>query len=129
MRPASRVPSMVYYLNLFSPETYEGFSRSDRTVTGFRMRHRAAANRVKPGSKLICYMTRLSRWVGILEVESKPLEDRTPIFFEDNDPFTVRFRVKPVAWLSKEKAIPIYEEEVWTALTFTKEHNPGTTTW
>jgi hypothetical protein len=74
-------------------------------------------------------VTRLSRWAGFLEVESEPFEDDTPIFVEDNDPFTVRFRVKPVAWLTKEKAVPIYEDEVWTSLSFTKEHDPTTTTW
>ena len=30
-------------------------------------------------------------------------KDDTPIFFADNDPFIVRFRVKPVAWLEKER--------------------------
>jgi predicted RNA-binding protein len=52
---------MAYYLDLFSPETYEAFSRSDRTVTGFRMRQQNVSRRVNPGDKLVCYMTKLSR--------------------------------------------------------------------
>ena len=82
---------MAYYPNLFSPETYEAFSRSERIVSGFRVRQWAAANRVEPGSRLICYMTRLSRWVGILEIESRPFEDNGPIFLEQDDPFINRF--------------------------------------
>ena len=69
---------MSYFLDLFSPDTYEAFGKSDRTVSGFRPRHWRAANRVHTGDKLICYVTRLSRWIGVLEVESRPFRDNTP---------------------------------------------------
>lgn len=118
-----------YYLNLFSPETYEAFSKSDRSVSGFRIRQRKAANRIHPGDRFVCYMTKLSRWVGVLEVTDGPYEDDTPIFYEEGDPFVVRFKVKPVAWLSKEKTVPIYEDRVWNRLSFTKGHEKGTSTW
>ena len=49
---------MPYYLDLFSPETYEAFGRSDRTISGFRPRQRSVAGKIQPGNKLICYMTR-----------------------------------------------------------------------
>jgi hypothetical protein len=109
-----------YYLNLFSPETYEAFGKSDRTVSGFRERQQNAADKIKPGDRLLCYMTRLSRWIGLLEVESGPYKDDKPIFYPTNDPFVIRFKVKTVAWLPKEKAIPIHDEKVWSGLSFTK---------
>ena len=59
---------MAYFLDLFSPETYEAFGRSGKTVSGFRVRHRSAATRIHPGDKLVCYLTRLSRWAGVLEL-------------------------------------------------------------
>ena len=120
---------MAYYLNLFSPETYEAFTRSDRSVSGFRPRHRQAARRIKPGDRFVCYMTKLSRWVGILQVESDPFIDDSPRFYPDNDPFTVRFRVRPVHWLSRDKAIPIHEDQVWNRLSFTKGQEKNTSTW
>lgn len=55
--------------------------------------------RIASGDILICYMTRLSRWVGALEVIDGPFIDSTPIFLPENDPFVVRFRVCPVVWL------------------------------
>jgi hypothetical protein len=61
---------VAYYLNLFSPETYEAFSKSDRAVSGFRERQQSAADKIKLSDRLLCYMTRLSRWIGLLEVES-----------------------------------------------------------
>src|SRR3954466_10323916 len=97
---------MTYYLDLFSPETYEAFSRSDHSVSGFRLRQQKTANRIKVGDKLICYMTKLSRWIGVLEVASPSYEDSTPIFLLDNDPFVVRFTVNPLVWLEKEQAVP-----------------------
>ena len=118
-----------YYLDLFSPETYEAFGRSDRSVSGFRPRHKNAADRVHEGDKLVCYMTRLSRWTGLLEVVGGPFEDATPRFYPENDPFVIRFRVKPLVWLPVEKAVPIYEESVWNRLSFTKGQTRGTPTW
>jgi hypothetical protein len=118
-----------YFLDLFSPETYEAFSRSDRSISGFRKRQASAAARVKPGDKLLCYMTKLSRWFGILEMLDGPFENSQPIFYPDHDPFLVRFRVRPIVWLPVELAIPIYEPEVWNRLSFTRGHTRGTPTW
>jgi predicted RNA-binding protein len=120
---------MAYFLDLFSPETYNTFARSDRSISGFRSRHRNAAVRVKPGDKLVCYMTKLSRWCGLLEVLEGPFEDSKPIFFPDSDPFVIRFRIRPIVWLSVDKAVPIYEDELWNRLSFTRDQKRGTRTW
>jgi hypothetical protein len=120
---------MAYYLDLFSPETYEAFRASSRDISGFRMRQLNAAKKIHAGDKLLCYMTKLSRWMGILEAESELFIDNSPIFYPENDPFIVRFKVKTVAWLDKEKAIPIHEDKVWNALSFTKGHEKASSTW
>jgi predicted RNA-binding protein len=120
---------MAYYLNLFSPETYETFSRSDRTVSGFRYRQRNAAAKVQPGDRLICYMTKLSRWIGVLDVLSPAYEDETPLFYEEDDPFIIRFTVKPLVWLSTEKTVPIREDHVWNSLSFTRGQEKHSSHW
>ncbi len=120
---------MAYYLDLFSPETYEAFSRSARDISGFRPRQESIANRIQVGDKFICYMTKLSRWVGILEVVSPYYKDDTSLFLADNDPFIVRFKVKPLAWLDKERAIPIRDDEVWNTLSFTKGQEKTSAIW
>ncbi len=120
---------MAYYLDLFSPETFEAFSRSAQDVSGFRPRQEKTASRIQIGDKLICYMTKLSRWVGILEVVSPYFKDDQPIFVADDDPFVVRFRVKPVVWLDKEHAIPIRADHVWQSLSFTKDHDKNSAIW
>lgn len=120
---------MVYFVDLFSPETYEAFSRSSRDVSGFRISQQAAAASINPGDKFICYMTKLSRWVGVLEVISEPFHDDTPIFQPENDPFVIRFKVRPIAWLDKEKSIPIREDHVWNELSFTKGADKRSSQW
>ena len=120
---------MNYWLDLFSPETYEAYSKSDRTISGFRIRQRNQAEKISRGDRFVCYMTKLSRWVGILEIEDGPFIDDTPLFYEEDDPFVVRFRVKPVVWLPKEKAVPIHDDQVWDRLTFTQGQDKRSSTW
>jgi hypothetical protein len=120
---------MSYFLDLLSPETYEAFARSGQLISGFRLRQKNAAERVQPSDKLVCYMTKLSRWFGLLEVLEGPFQDKTPIFFPDDDPFVVRFRVRPLVWLPVDKAIPIYEGAIWDQLSFTRGQTRGTPTW
>lgn len=120
---------MTYYLHLFSPQTYDAFSRSPRDITGFRLRLEGPAKRVCPGDMFVCYMTRLSRWCGLLEVLDGPFISSTPIFQPDEDPFVVRFRVQPTVWLEVERAIPIHEDQVWGVLSSTRKHKKTSSTW
>jgi predicted RNA-binding protein len=71
---------MAYYIDLFSPETYRAFSESKRGISGFRERHKNSAAQIKAGDLFICYVTKLSRWVGLLEVSEGPFLDHTPLF-------------------------------------------------
>ena len=109
--------------------TWDVFRKNNAAVTAFRERHRGLARaRVKQGDIFICYMTRLSRWCGALRVESDAYDDDSPIY-GDPDPFTVRFRVKPIVVLEPEMSIPIYDDEVWSTLTLTNRYERGHSDW
>ncbi len=120
---------MAYYLDVSSPATYEAFGASDMTVSGFRPRQRAAAERVRIGDKFICYVTKVSRWCGVFEVVSTWFSDDSPRFYLEQDPFTVRFKVKPLVWLSKEKAFPIKDDRIWNRLSFTRGQDKASNRW
>jgi hypothetical protein len=120
---------MAYFIDLFSPETYEAFARSSRDVSGFRLRHKKMAERVSPSDVFVCYLTRLSRWFGLLEVVEGPFIDDRPIFLPESDPFVVRFRVRPVIWLDIDKAVPIHEDTIWAGLSFTRGLEKGAIAW
>ena len=83
------------------------------------------AEKIRPGDKFVCYMVRMSRWVGVLEVLEGPFIDRTPIFVPDDDPFMVRFKVRPVVWLEAKQSVPIHDPEVFARLSFTRAVGPG----
>lgn len=120
---------MTYYTNLFSPETYHAFTYSDKTISGFRIRQEGLAKKLKPGDILICYITRLSRWCGVLEIIDGPFYDKTSIFLEKDDPFTVRFHVQAKVWLPLTETIPIHIDELWQKLSFTRVHNKSSNAW
>jgi len=120
---------MAYFIDLFSPETYQAFRDSSRDVSGFRLRQKAIAERINSGDTFVCYMTRLSRWFGLLEVIEGPYIDDKPIFAAEGDPFVVRFRVRPLILLDVEKSIPIHENEIWRGLSFTRNLEPGSLAW
>lgn len=120
---------MAYFIDLFSPETYEILSKSNQNISGFRLRQEGAASRIKVGDRLICYMVKLSRWFGILEVTSTYFKDNSPLFYNSNDPYVIRFTVKPIVWLPKEKSIPIHDDRVWNKLSFTRNVDKKSSAW
>lgn len=111
---------MAYYLDLFTPETWAKFIEHGGTVSGFRARQGKTAQRIRPGDIFLCYVVKVSRWAGILEIVSDAFEDNAPIF-DDPDPYTVRFNVKPLVILPLEQAIPIDAEGLWEKLSFTQQ--------
>jgi hypothetical protein len=110
---------MTSYLDLFTPETWDAFRQHGAKISGFREHQRKSAERVNPGDIFICYLVRLSRWCGILQVKSHFFTDSSPIFI-DPDPFVVRFQVEPKALLDLDRAIPIFEPEIWSRLSLTE---------
>lgn len=114
---------MKYYVDLFSPETADAFSVSDRKVTGFRIARKSYVENqgIKPGDKFICYCTKVQRFIGVLKVVRGPYVDHTPRFTRnDDDPFVLRFAVEPLVWLPLEQGIPIRADRVWNGLSFTR---------
>ena len=41
-------------------------------MSGFSEKRWATVQKIKPGDHLLCYLTRVSRWVGLLEAVGKP---------------------------------------------------------
>jgi hypothetical protein len=120
---------MAYFLNLFTPETWSAFREHGADTSGFRKRQqRIARERLKRGDVFLCYLVRLSRWCGVLKIESEAFQDETPIF-SNPDPFCVRFKVKPVVVLAPEQAIPMLEHEVWNGISFTRGMKMGAVGW
>ncbi len=120
---------MAYFIDLFSPDNYATFTKSDRTISGFRLRQRGVASRIKQGDCLVGYITGLSRWCGLLDVVEGPFLNSTPVFSAEADPFVVRFRVQARIWLPPESSPPIHDESIWKRLSFTRSLPKGSREW
>jgi len=95
---------MTYWLDLFTGTTWDEFRRAGSRITGFRASTRGIGKAVKPGDILLCYLTGVMRWVGALEVIG-PSADRSRIW--KDDPFPVRFEVRPLVLLDAEHGVPM----------------------
>jgi hypothetical protein len=119
-----------YWLDLFTPFTWTRFYEHGATISGFRPRQRKTAfERVEKGDLFLCYLVKLSRWCGILEVASDAFEGTEPIFADSNDPYVIRFRVTPKVMLEFEHAIPVEQPELWNHLSFTRDLTAGSWGW
>lgn len=120
---------MAYYTALFSPETYEAFLKTDMTVAGFRKHRERIARRVRRGDKLLCYVTKVSAWAGILEIKEGPYLSSEELFVEMNDPFVLRFSVLPIACLPLSHALSIRSPNIWDNLSFTSNLENDSIQW
>lgn len=120
----------VYFLNLFSPETWAAFQSAGSKISGFSRHQKTQAQRsLQPGNIFLCYLVGIGRWCGALEIESEAFVDETPIFKTEADPFIVRFRVRPLVILDPKHAIPMREPFLWNRLAWTKDIPPRSVGW
>ena len=96
-----------FWLDLFTGKTWREFLAAGAAVSGFRESQWSAVQRVRPGDYLLCYLTGVSRWIGVLEVTSGAFWD-TSVIWED-DVFPCRVRAKIVAALTPETAVPVHD--------------------
>ena len=117
---------MTYFVDVFSVATYEEFSCTDKAQAGFHPKRRAWVMKIKPGDKLLCYLKGVSCWIGVLEVTGPMVDNGGE---DEADEFSLKFPVKPLVWLGKGQLLPIKRDDVWTALSFTKNITPGAGGW
>ena len=96
-----------YWLDLFTGTTWDEFLEAGAEVSGFRESRWTTVKKIKPGDRLICYLTGVSRFIGMLEVTSEPYQDGTPIWSDED--FPCRMRVQPLVTLRPETAVPIHD--------------------
>jgi hypothetical protein len=96
-----------YWIDLFTPSTWQEFLAAGANVSGFRKSSQALTRQIQPGDYLLCYLVYLSRWIGILEVISEPYEDTEPIW--QDDVFPCRVKVKVITQLTFETAVPVHD--------------------
>ena len=98
--------SRRYFLALFTARSWAEFKANGAQVMGFTEKKVAAAARLLPGDRLLCYLTKRSTFVAILEVTGASYQDSKPIWTDGL--FPVRLPVKVVAELSPLAGLPVH---------------------
>src|SRR5262245_5385734 len=95
-----------YWLDLFTGTTWAEFLKAGGTVSGFRDTRWNTVKQLRVGDYFLCYLTGLSRWVGVLEVTGAPYLDRDTRIWEV-DLFPARVPVKIIIQTTPLCAVPI----------------------
>jgi hypothetical protein len=93
-------------VQVFSLETWNEFLKAGASTTGFRLNRWGYLQNVQLGDYLLCYLSRVSRWVGVLEVQSAPYLDNTTRIWK-GDVYPCRVDVRVLKSISPERAVPI----------------------
>ncbi|MEK0084200.1 hypothetical protein [Benzoatithermus flavus] len=97
----------TYWLDLFTYETWTEFLAAGANVSGFREKRWNNVQKMNKGDILLCYLTGVSRWIGLLEVVGSAFKDAKPIWTAGD--FPARIPVKLVAKLEPTTAVPVIE--------------------
>jgi predicted RNA-binding protein len=113
-----------YWLTVFSTKTWNEFIAAGGDVLGFRAGSARLLAKVRPGDLLLSYVTRVSRFVAVLEVESDPFVDFSPIWSDEEFPH--RVLVRRVVTVDVDSGVDIHrlvDRFTWAASA------PSATSW
>ena len=74
-----------YWLDLFTYETWTEFFKAGGDVSGFSDNRWKSVQSMKSGDILLCYLTGVSRWIGVLGGDGSSIPG--------SDPYLVAWRV------------------------------------
>ncbi|MCH8028702.1 MAG: EVE domain-containing protein [Candidatus Dadabacteria bacterium] len=92
-------------MDLFTGKTWEEFLSAGANVTGFRKTRQKVAKKIKIGDYFLCYLTGISRFIGVLKVTSDMFVNETPIWADEE--FPIRFNVELIYKLEPIAAVPV----------------------
>jgi hypothetical protein len=96
-----------HWLDLFTGTTWKEFIEAGASVSGFPESRWKVVQQVRLGDYLLCYITGISRFIGVLEVAKAGYKDSTRLWHDELYP--CRLGVKPIVTLTPEMAIPILD--------------------
>ncbi len=101
----------TYWIIVGSPENFRRTAELGFTIQGIKSRHRKKAERMKPGDKIIYYVTGLKAFAGIATITSPYFESHERIW-QSGDPkkaaedYPYRVKIEPDIVLTEDSAVP-----------------------
>ncbi len=100
-----------YWIVVGSPENFARTADHGFAVQGLKSRHRKKAERMRPGDKIVYYLTGHKAFGGIVTIESPYFESHERIWIsgdprKDNEDYPFRVNIAPDLILPIDDAIP-----------------------
>src|SRR3990172_436629 len=116
---------MTYWIVVGSPENFQIAISRGFDLFGFKSTRRRETGEMRPGDKLVFYLTGIKKFGGIATVASEAFEDHRKIFKSEKKPGEdYPFRVKTKAEIVLDESQWLYVPDYVPLLEFTKK---GTT--
>jgi predicted RNA-binding protein len=103
---------MSAWIVVGSPENFEIAKSRGFDMFGFKSTRRRESAEMKPGDKIIFYLTGVMKFGGIITIKSDVYEDHTPIFKSEKKPgedYPFRARTEPDRVLDKDQWLDVKE--------------------
>jgi predicted RNA-binding protein len=116
---------MTYWISVGSEANFRIAEARGWDMFAFKSTRRAEVARMKPGDRIVFYLTKIMKFGGITEVTSEYFEDHERVFGSPKKPkedYPFRVRVRPVIVLAPEQYIDV--REVGPTLEFTRKWPP-----
>ncbi len=124
---------MAYWIVVGSEENMRIAEARGFDIFGFKSTRRSEVARMRPGDRLIFYLTKIMKFGGLAEVTSEYFEDHTKVFRstkpalsgaegKPGEDYPFRVNVKPIVVLSPEQYLDV--KEIAPGLEFTKKWPP-----
>ena len=100
-----------YWIVVGSPGNFEKTAEHGFTVQGLKSRHRKKAERMKPGDKIIYYITGQKAFAGVVTIESPYFESHETIWVSSDpkkaaEDYPFRVKITPDVILGLKDATP-----------------------
>ena len=103
---------MANWIVVGSPENFEIARERGFDMFGYKSSRRRETAEMKPGDKLIFYLTGIMKFGGVADIASEVYEDRTPVFRSEKkaaEDYPFRTKTKPDRILDKDQFLDVKE--------------------
>ncbi len=113
---------MTYWIVVGSEENVRIAEARGFDIFGFKSTRRSEVSKMRPGDKLIFYLTKIMKFGGLAEVTSDYFEDHAKVFRSEKKPgedYPFRVKVKPIVILRPEQYLDV--KEIAPAMEYTQK--------
>ena len=103
---------MTYWIVVGSAENFEIAKERGFDMFGFKSTRRRETADMKPGDKLIFYLTGVMKFGGVANITSEVFEDHTPVFRTEKKPgedYPFRVQTEPDRLLDQDQWLDVKE--------------------